>query len=282
MTFDEYLALPGMNWSSIKTIERSPKHFKHALANPIDDTPRLGIGRAFHTLVLEPERFDEDYSCFHGGRRAGKYWDAFVEASEGKTVLKPDEINLAQSMAFAIRTDPASSPLFYGPGENELVIQWTDKASGLQCKARIDRLTGNALIDLKSTQDAGARRFGSIASRLMYWRQIVWYLDGVAAWRAERDLPALELAAKLVAVELEAPHDVVVYYLTEEQMYMAREANAAMVAKLVECQTGNAWPGVAGGVEQPLLLPAYEYFSEEGDPDGLGLDLDGINEEAAA
>lgn len=284
VTFDEYLAIEALNWSTIKHIERSPLHFQHALGNPIEDRPLLARGRGFHTKVLEPDRFDDEYAVFYGERRAGKEWEAFKRAVEGRTILKLEEVARLDAMVESVKHHPHAARLLFSDGYREHVITWTDPATGRRCKARIDcvcLLPGHeAIVDLKSTVEAAARRFGMIASRLLYHRQVVWYLDGWTLWCREQRMPELELTPTLIAVESEAPHDVGVYYLTEEQIYLAREANNAMLAKLVECEQSGRWPGVAPEPE-PLLLPAWDYQTDEDDlADELGLQVDDTEEAA--
>lgn len=287
MLFSDYLRIDALNWSTAKLIERSPLHLQHALTHPIEDRPLLARGRGFHTKVLEPERWDEEYATFTGGRRAGNYWNAFVAAAEGRTILKDDEVQRLDAMVEAVRAHPAAASLCFGAdGYREHVITWTDPSTGRRCKARIDRVSlqpgRETIVDLKSTADASPRRFGLIASRLLYHRQIVWYADGWLLWCREQGLAELDLTPTLIAVESEAPHDVGVYYLTEEQIYHAREANNAMLARFVECEQSGVWPGVAPEPE-PLLLPAWEYQADEEDfSDELGLNLDGIEQEEAA
>lgn len=285
MPFDEYLQIDAENFSGLKVLEESPKHYRHHKEHGRPDTVGLAKGRAVHTLVLEPERFDEDYAVFHGPARRGSYWEAFKSALEGRTILKIDELTQAQEMAHAVRTDPVAGKYFEGAGENEVVLIWTDPTTGIRCKARLDRISyvHNALVDLKGATNVSSRILGAIAAKSFYPQQLCWYRWGLDIVRRELGLPAIEWSEKLVSVEIGDVHDVAVDHLDERMRFIGTEANAALLAKLEECRRTNTWPGKAP-VERPLDLPAYAYFNadDEADIDVSGIPSDDDESEAAA
>src|SRR5689334_13632573 len=90
MTFEDYRKIDAVNASSLKEMRKSPKHYLHRLKNPIDDTPRLGLGRATHTAVFEPDRLLLDYAVWEGDRR-GKAYAEFCEVNAERTILKTAE-----------------------------------------------------------------------------------------------------------------------------------------------------------------------------------------------
>lgn len=61
ISFSDYVKVDALNCSSLVNIEKSPLHFQWAKANP-RDTKTLVNGRAVHTLILEPELFNEIYA----------------------------------------------------------------------------------------------------------------------------------------------------------------------------------------------------------------------------
>jgi hypothetical protein len=95
----------------------------------------------------------------------------------------------------------------------------------------------------------------------------------------QQSLAPLGLKPGFVVVEAEAPHDVAVYHLDEEQIYMARETIAELLTRVAECERTGIWPGIAPE-PQPLLLPRWEYAGDDADADGLGLNLDGVERAA--
>lgn len=283
MTFQEYLEIDALNWTSLKNIAPpgSPKRYRYRRKNPIPDTPRFGLGRAVHTLTLEPHEWDANYAVFPAERR-GNIWKDFQLLHAGKTIMTQPELVLAKNMTAAVKEHPVAGPMFAASdGEAENVIVWTDPGTGILCKGRVDWSSAIAkcTADLKSARDASPKGFGRQAANLKYFCQIVWYHDGQNHARREKGLPTLDHVPTLVAVEVAPPHEVAVYYLTEEQIFLARDTIAELMAKLAECERTNQWPGIAP-TAQPLLLPAWEYATDDGDVDELGLDLEGTEKAA--
>jgi hypothetical protein len=249
MNFAEYAALPRVNWSTLKAAKRSPKHYQHRLAHPIDDTPRLGFGRAVHTAVLEPDRLALDYVVFFGERRAGKEWAAFCEQHPDQTILKRDEYESCLAVRDAVRAHPVAAALLRS-GEAEQTILWTDTETGIECKARIDWLGAAGLVDLKTTADVDARLFGATAARL----------------RAN----GIDVPAKIIAVETEAPCDVAVFGIDDDVLYAGEVEVTTLLRRVAECRERDEWPGRYVG-EEPLRLPAWAFPAENEVDQGLDL-----------
>jgi exodeoxyribonuclease VIII len=265
---DGYRLLAGVNWSSLKYLRESALLYRYRLGVPDEDTPSMALGRATHALVFEPETFERDFAIWEGGRRQGKEWEAFRDAHVNQTIFKPDEIELAAQMAEAVRRHPLVQPYLTG-GLFEHPIRWTDGATGLLCKAKPDWLIAERriLLDLKSARSIDARRFGAFSARLGYHCQLAHYRNGVTAalgWRPERVL--------IVAVENEPPHDVAVFELDEEALYVGEQEVQELLAMLRACRTADQWPG-RYTEEQALQLPAWLFNDDEEDQGSFGLAL---------
>ena len=263
MTFDEYLALDRVNWTLLKEMRRSPLQFDFRRHNPREDTKRLAGGRATHTAILEPDRFLLDYALWTGDRRAGKEWDKFCAAHPGRTILKADDYASALGQRDAVRAHPAASALLR-VGRPEETILWTDEETGLDCKARLDWL-GEALVDVKTTVDVDASRFGALAYRYGYHMQIAFYLRGLRA-------RGMEVPAKIIAVETAEPYEVAVFALDDDAIWAGDEEVGELLRRVSQCRTAQAWP-VRYPAEEPLRLPSWA-FPDEG-AEGLGLIIGG-------
>lgn len=263
MTFTEYLALPGVNWSTLKEMEDSPLALLHRQTTPSPDTPAKVLGRATHTAVLEPERFDQDVVVYEG-RRAGKAWLAFQEANEGRTILKPAEHDSCQAMAEAVRNDAAAWPYLIH-GEPELSLQWVDPEYEVPCKGRLDWLTVLAgkvtLADLKTARDITERGIGKAGAAYGYHGQLAYYVDGLAALGVYVD------RVVMVTVANSAPHDVGVFFIERDTLAVGREWYRGLMARYVECRKSGRWPGRYDGVEQVLDLPGWAPGMPEYDED---------------
>jgi hypothetical protein len=256
MTYAEYAKINAINWSTLKEMRRSPKHYRYRLEHPREDSTTLALGRAAHTAILEPDRFALEYAVFEGKRRAGKDWDAFVSANEGRTILKVDEYTDVLAMRDAVRAhDNASSYLVGGAAEQ--TITWTETINGidLACKARPDYIA-HAIAELKTSRDVGSNAFGRTAARFGYHCQVQWYRRGVKKTTG-RDLPQV-----LVAVESEAPYDVAVYRVGEDAAWAASEEIDELLGRVASCRARDSWPG-ALELENELSLPSWVYGDQE-------------------
>lgn len=268
MPFPEYAAIDAINWSTLKEMARSPAHYKHRVDNARADTHRLAEGRAVHTLLLEPDRFARDYAVFEGERRAGKVWEAFADANAGRTILKVAEYERCLAIRDSVKRNPLAAK-YLAVGKAEVVLTWTDEATGLSCKARVDWLCTvdgvTFLIDVKTSADIEMRRFGNIAVRFGYHAQLAFYLRGL---RANGAL-AVSSEARILAVEAEAPHDAGVFVVDDDTLYAGDAEVSALLARVKVCRETDAWPGQYEG-ETPLEMPRWWYAEEEAE---LGVEI---------
>ncbi len=245
-TFDDYRAQDGVNWSTLKLLDKSPKHYKHRVEHPDDgDTASRGMLRAVHALVLDPERFEEQFSIFDGVRR-GKLYDAHCAGWEGTTVLNPREVTLARAIAAAVLAHPVAYSYLRGAGRSEVTMTWTDPDTSLPCKGRADRIAHVDpdevwVLDLKTVGSTDARDLGRMARRMMWHGQLAHYLVGVRAMFA--NYVGRTFRAAIIAVEDKAPHDVGVFVLDDATLEAGESLRRSLLASLAACRAADAWPG---------------------------------------
>lgn len=257
MRFNDYAAIDAVNFSTLKEMRRSPRHYQYRIQNPREDTTRLAIGRAAHTAVFEPDRFLLDYALFDGERRAGKAWDECCAANKGKTILKAAEYSTCLAMRDAVRSHPVAGPALTPPGEAEKVITWTDEETGIKCKARLDWWRVGLWCDLKTTGDIDAGRFAATAYRMGYFGQMAFYRAGLVANGLDAPLP------RIIAVEAAAPFDVAVFAVTDNAIYAGEVEIRELLARVAACRFSGQWPGRYP--EQTVLsLPSWAY-GDDGD-----------------
>ena len=268
MTFDEYLKIDAVNWSTLKAGRSSPLHYQHRVTHPLEDSTRLAMGRAAHTAVFEPDRFLLDYALFAGPRRAGKEWDACCAANKGRTILKADEYRECLAIRDAVRNHPVAGVLLAPPGEAEKVLTWTDEATGLRCKARLDWYRSALLCDLKTTGDIEERLFAATVARMGYHGQMAFYRAGLIA----NGLPA-PTPPRFIAAEATPPHDVAVYKLDDDGLYLGEQECARLLGMVAESRAKQEWPG-RYPEERTLPLPAWAFglmLPAENEANGLDL-----------
>jgi hypothetical protein len=261
MPRDEYDALPRVNLSSLKLFGKSAAHYKHTIEHGRKDTTALRLGRAVHAAVLEPEKFAVEYTRWTG-RRYGSAWEKFREAVTGE-ILTADEHDLCAALASAVRGDEHAAPYVDG-GLPEVTALW--ETGAFQCRARLDYLKTDAIVDLKTARDASPGEFERASWRYGYHVQAAWYVDAVRAC-TERDLPFA-----IVAVEKEPPYLVQVYEVPEHVLDLGRAEYRGWLERLDYCRRENVWPGYASGPLQ-LGVPAWVTGANDDVDDLSGFEL---------
>jgi hypothetical protein len=264
----DYDAIDAVNFSSLKELAHSPKRYQHRKKHGRKATRSMERGTAAHTALLEPDRFFRDYAVFGLDKKRGsKEWSAFEAANPGKEILKLAEYEEAITVAAAVRADPIAMR-YLENGMPEVALVWTDKETGTQCKGRVDWLDdiGRVIPDIKGARNIESHAFWRQGAALNYHTQAAFYASGYHA------ITGHEPTSKIIAVEFEPPHDVVVYNMTEEVLDKGREEYRRLLLKLIGCQDDNRWPGYANNCELDAQLPAW-MMTDDDDLDGLDLDM---------
>ena len=256
MDYQDYAAIPAVNWSTLKHMRQSPAHYRAALhAPPTPDTDALILGRVTHMALWEPDRLLTDVVVWEGATRRGKAWDAFQAEHAGKDIIRPRDLESIRCMADAVRSHPVSGPILAKSGKGEQTLTWTDARTSLPCKARIDWLTDDGdLVDLKTTADLDPRAFAAAVHRYGYHGQLAHYRSGCIAngHKMNRVL--------VIAVEKTEPYDVVVYQLEDGPggaLFAGRQLRDQLLDQLSACIDADTWPGRAPDAVEPLELPHY-------------------------
>lgn len=263
-----YFSAPGVNWSSLSAMRESPLFYKHMASAGRKDTSALSIGRLVHILVFEPDTIKDRYAIWGGGRRQGKGWDSFKVENSGLEIVKPEELAMATDMANAVRSHSLVAQYLNG-GEFEVPLFWENELTGMRCKGRPDWIhrETRTLIDIKTCRSIESKRFGAEAARYGYHCQMAHYCEGIQA-----SLGFFPKEILLVAVEKEAPYDVGVFVVSDDDLWAAREELSILLERLANCEKADYWPG-RYLEKQALQLPAWVFDAE--DDDTFGLQIEG-------
>jgi len=120
------------------------------------------LGKAIHEKVLEPELFNPDNYPVLLDNKAS---DTFKKCTD------------------SLLSDAFFQKLLSG-NEKEKTVFWKEEITGIDCKARIDLLTPNAVIDLKTTSEYTQEKFESRFAEYGYDLQAAFYMDAVGLERA--------------------------------------------------------------------------------------------------
>lgn len=257
LPWSDYLALDAANWSTLRELRHSPKHYRWRKDNPRPDVKSTSLGRATHAAVFEPDRFDADYIAFPGRQRRGKVWDAFQaeHTAAGRTIVTKSEYAVARDIREAVAGHALLKP-YLERGRAEHTIRWTDPETGIACKARADWIADRRhpdIVDLKTCTSAEFAKFQRDVTYYGYYGQGGFYTDGMALAEGLPMAPGFVLAA----VESEPPYDIAVYRVDEEALAVGRAEYRTYLHKLAECRRRDNWPG-RYEVEQVMYLPEWK------------------------
>jgi len=259
MSIEEYHAHPAISKSGLDLVAKSPRHYWYEYLRPErderEDKTHFVIGQAFHTLVLEPELFNEQFLVWSGkprNKKAGKeeYAQAQYEAN-GRSLLKKSEYEDIKQMAKAVREHPGAMRLLNANGQAESSIFWTDPETGIECRCRPDFLRDDGLIvDLKTAHDASHETFMKSAFTHRYDVQSAFYSEGA------KQAGITPMGFAYVVVESKKPLCVSTFSTDQDMMMLGEYRMRKDMATFAACLKRNEWPGYSGMIK-PLGIPAW-------------------------
>ena len=281
MNFEDYTAIPAVNWSRLKLMGKSPKHYRDGYAAASTDSAARRLGRLVHLMVLEPDRVASAVAVWRGpGTRATKaYKEWAASVPDGVEEVTANEYDKASAIAASVRAHPVASVLL-AHGMAEVTLSWTERVDdyAVPCKGRVDWLIRSAtpeqaailpgvqpgdpvLVDLKTCGSIAERALARDVARMMYHGQLAHYDAGLLAG-------GIECAAiVLINVETNDPHDTACDLLPRDAaLYGGQLLRSALLARLVECERSGVWPGIAPELrtlELPAWAPGWEHDEDD-------------------
>lgn len=234
----DYHRHPALNQSTLKKMgeAKSMAHFKCMIDAEEPDKPEFAFGRAFHTAVLEPDKFEDSVLVFTETKSRGVKFDKFLKENPGRDILLAHEYDLLMAMRDRFFTHPISKTATLG-AKVEASVFWEDPATQLECKARFDALRPDIIWDVKTAKDASAAGFGDAAKSYGYHRQAAWYMD---AANAVGEYPE---TVGFIVCEKEQPLAMQVFVLDPQSIEIGRQLNRADITKYAQCKRTGNWPG---------------------------------------
>lgn len=204
--------------SMLGMLNKSPQHLLRYMQGATEHTKALDIGKAFHTMVLEPAKLDSEVVVFEGKTRRGKAWEEFKLENDDKTIVSTTEWNMINDMSGVVLENKEALE-FINNSKHEIVEVWQNEDTLISCKGKADMVIENlngkkTIIDLKTSSDCSPESFRRSCYKYGYDRQAAFYLDGFKAdefW--------------FVVVEKEKPHRVAIYKASDEFVEEGRMKN---------------------------------------------------------
>jgi hypothetical protein len=189
----EYFSVKAVSASQIKAYDRGAYYFwKSSPFNPEkapeEETDALVFGKLCHCMLLEPEKVKEEYEVadFGASRRNKKYAEIKAAFPE-KIIVNQAEFDHASKMIACIKEHRLASAIING-ATAEMPFMWTDKLTGLPCKAKIDAIkrTKNGLVVIDYKTSSNISGLLNFPQKLQYPLQAEFYSRAVEAKYGER------------------------------------------------------------------------------------------------
>lgn len=248
---EEYDGLKAVNWSTLCNATKSAAHYLYGLQYPKEQTDPMRLGCLIHTVVLQPDNLSAEYAVWRGDTRRGKEWEAFEATNSGKILVRMRDLEEAWAIHEAVWNHPLAGAILSQPGLPECSLLWTDEATGLPCKARLDWLDVPVHADIKSTSTIEERAFGRHTFDMLYHCQFAFSRMGLRSH-------GIEPVVKIIAVESDPPYDVAVYDMPSHVLDVGEAKVRKALALVAECRKTGEWPG-RYSQEVPLVLPPWAY-----------------------
>lgn len=252
---EAYHAGPGISKSGWVLVSRSLAHYKHYKKAT---TRAMILGSAVDAAMFEPELFFQQYTIAPEGMPFNKkdgidFKNAARE--QGKEPLTYNEGGHIPAMIEAVRSNKDAAPLL-AHGMAQVSAYWHDPGYKFLSKCRVDWVTDNRIIcDLKTTTDARMKPFAKIAfaDDKRYDFQAVVYCEGMTETTEQALGDRIEHNHfRLIVVEVKPPHEVKVYYFTNEDLLEAWEEIQMLKDKYAQALKTGIWLGYD---EEPGMEP---------------------------
>lgn len=248
--------------SGIREFLRSPYHYWSEYLNP-KAPPRkfsdaMKMGSAFHTYILEYDKFEDDYEVEPPkvllkdvGRKA--YDEYKLQLQElldcGKIILSPEEYNILRAMEESLVNNQIAMDLI-SDCEYEVSLFWSDPHTQIACKARPDIVGKEYIADLKTISSADFRTFQSSIDAGAYHIQAAMIRD------AYREITGKDYTQFIyICVENKYPFATAIYILNEEALEIGRAEYKQALLDMKICFEKNEWLSYQ---IQTIGLPAWK------------------------
>ena len=253
----EYHSGEGVSKSDLDNINKCPAIYRYYKENPSEETAALLFGTAVHKLILEPDKFYEEYAiepiCDKRTKEGKAVYSQWLDENKGKAVISQQDYEIAAAMRTAVESNPRAAMLLNG-GTTETSYYWIDAETEEICKCRPDKFNHGYIIDLKTTADASPDGFSKSAYAYRYHVQAAWYIDGIRTVTNEEPKGFV-----FIAVEKKPPYAVGIYICDEMMIDLGRKDARRNLLELHECKIRDTWYGYGGESEKimPISLSAW-------------------------
>ncbi len=276
---EEYHAAEGISRSALWTFKQLPQKYWYEYVSGKYKRPKeteaFVIGDMVHTLLLEPQMFDERYYMrpeleklppevrmkdvgkeqFEQVKSARKAVqdrnNAIIEeygSPEGRSIISANQFELVRAMVDSLESQEIVRQIVSKQARVEQSIFWIDEETGVLCKARPDVWNNPLCGDLKTTESASYRDFQYSAMKYGYFVQAAMIYEALKSIGEAYD------KFIFMCVEKKLPHAVGLYLLDDEALQFGLDLFHQLLRQYAECHHTGIYPDY--GV-QMLMIPKY-------------------------
>lgn len=252
---DAYHAMEGISRTALWTFKQLPQKYWYEYLSGEYEAPKEKesyiIGNLLHCVVLEPDKFDENYYIVPKVNRTTKQgkidWESSIIEANNRILITQEQLDLVCSMRDTVLAQSVVGDVLHN-ALIEKAIFWEDKETGILCKSKPDIWNTPICADLKTTEDASLRAFQLSALKYGY------FLQAAMVYEALLSVDASYEKFLFICVEKKQPHAVGLYLLDDEALQFGRDLFHSLLRKFADCKEKNVWPDY--GV-QMLMIPKY-------------------------
>lgn len=277
---EDYHASPGESSSSVKQAAKALKLYRAYKEGEIvsGETEATLFGTVVHSLILEPDLFDKQYSISPAGVKRPSvtqltakkpsdktielvdFWERFDEEHKGMTIVKQDVYDNACRVRDAVYTHPEAKELFFA-GEAELSGYYLDQdfengaGTNMLCRYRPDYRTDDYLLDLKTALDGSKQAFMRTIANFGYHVSAAHYLAGDRQIKStNHDMFGFVVAEKT------PPYMVSVYWLSKRDLELGQWIRRQALNSIKASRESKEWPGYNNDIAIETELPPYLFY----------------------
>jgi hypothetical protein len=243
--------------SMLDKLRESPRtyHARFIAKTAIDspESPAMRLGSLVHAKLLEDASGYAVAPRCDRRTNAGKEAFAAFEAENAGRLVITEAMNAgAEACCEALRRNTIAASIVAEPGDTEVSIGWKHGATGLDLKARLDRVVRprSLVWDLKTTKDPSPDEFARSVVKFGYHRQ--QYMYQAAAESIGICGPFL-----FVCVRNCPPYDVAIYTLDDDAVELGSRQVEKLLVELRRRLDENDWAADYEKRLTELRLPAW-------------------------
>lgn len=234
LTRAQYDAIPAINHSLLKHIDRSPAHLQYARRTPFKPTPAMKIGLLEDHLLFGTEWAYEVSPWKNFRTQESQAWRDQREAADVHVVTM-EQMDATRLMLDNVRRNPVVQQ-HLASGHPQVCL--TERLCDVECKGLADWLPARHSIiwDLKTTDDASADQFRWKLKQLDYDAQAYFYAQMARLTTGD------DWRFGWIVVESEPPHHVATYVADNTVMESGRQKIERRLTIYKQCLDTDHWP----------------------------------------